>query len=454
MRFLRPGSLLSTASGLWVVDEFQPVAAIVDPRSGAVVDVVGWSEVPAAARLMWPGPALMTDGSSVWAQQDRFGPLLGIGPGGVRSAAWTDGMQLAACGSGEAWCMAAPPNQELLQGADAQPTPLTDFGLSTVLRVRADGRQDRLMIDRPVRALHCTGGALVIEVDDDPSTVRHLGVDTYEVRRTSRYLSVPWGADLPAQLTVTAGTGTVQRPAGIRRPPSDLALAWYEQSDDPRGQLDAAGLRWRVGRTWQQEDTEYRAPWLPVLATGHDADGDTVCRFDLGPGMVVTARPIAGDTAVGVAVARPGPGRPVELLALSPAAGTVTTLLGAGAVDITELCWPLVPRPVEADSYAMQVLARNSSAERYWNDGGQVKPLARGMSEVSTRLDGAWPDTHLEWTFRWTQRPGLTLRRRVPLFDELGRLAPPEFADIHLMEDLETGAIPVAAASRDGILDI
>lgn len=350
--------------------------------------------------------------------------------------------------------MAAPPNQELLQGADAQPTPLTDFGWSTLLRVRADRQQDRVMINRPVRALHATVEAVIIEVDDDPSTLRHLGVDTYEVLRTRRYLPVPWGADLPTQLTVTADTSTGQRPTGIRRPPSDLAMSWYEQTDEPRGQLHAAGLQWRLGRTWQERDTEHRAPWLPVLATAHDEDGNTVRRFDLGPGNVVTARAIAGDTAVGVAIARPGPGRPVELLSLSPTADTVTTLLGANAVDITGSCWPLVPRPGEADSYAMQVLTRNSSVERYWNDGDKVKPLARGMSEVATRLTGPWPDTHLEWTFRWTQRPGLTLRRRVPLYDELGRPAPPEYADIHLMEDLETGAIPVAAAARDGILDI
>lgn len=170
-------------------------------------------------------------------------------------------------------------------------------------------------------------------------------------------------------------------------------MSWYEQSDDPRAQLHAAGLRWRLGRTWQEGDTEHRAPSLPVLATAHDEDGNTVRRFDLGPGNVVTARAIAGDAAVGVVIGRPGPGRPMELLSLSPKADTVTvtTLLGADTVDVTGLCWPLVPRPVEADSDATQVLSRNSSVERYWNDGDKVKPLARGMSEVATRLTGPGP---------------------------------------------------------------
>lgn len=112
-------------------------------------------------------------------------------------------------------------------------------------------------------------------------------------------------------------------------------------------------------------------------------------------------------------------------MSLSPVEDTITTLLGADTVDITELCWPLVPRPVEANSYTAQILARNSSLQQYWHGDDGVRPLAGGMTEVTTRLYGQWPHTHLEWTFRWTQRPGLTLRRRVPLYDELGRLAHP-----------------------------
>lgn len=451
MRFLRPGSLLSLESGLWVVDEFQPVAAIIDPDSGHILDVVSWPEVPAAAGHAWPGPALMSDRSLVWVQQERSGPLLRIGSDGSRSVAWTDGLQLAACGPGEAWCMSAPPGQELVQGADAQPMALTDCGLSTVLRVGGDGRQDRLMVNRPVRALHVTADALVIEVDDDPWQLRHLGVDTYEVVRTSRYLPLPWGTDLPMQLVVTADTGSQQQPAGFQPPLPYLAMTWYEQTEDP--QLHATGLRWRLGRTWQN-DTQQRSPWLPVLVTAHDDADNIVGRFDLGPGDIVTARSIAGDTAVAVAIARPGPSRPVELLSLSPTDDTITTMLSADSVDITGLGWPLAPRPVEADSYTAQILARNSSLQQYWHGDDGVQPLVHGMTEVTTRLDGQWPDTHLEWTFHWTHRPGPTLRRRVPLYDELGRLAPPEYADIHLMEDLDTGAIPIAPTAHHGILDI
>jgi hypothetical protein len=42
----------------------------------------------------------------------------------------------------------------------------------------------------------------------------------------------------------------------------------------------------------------------------------------------------------------------------------------------------------------------------------------------------------------------------VPLFDELGRIAPPHFAGVHLDEDLATDDLPPAAAARDGVLEV
>ena len=69
-------------------------------------------------------------------------------------------------------------------------------------------------------------------------------------------------------------------------------------------------------------------------------------------------------------------------------------------------------------------------------------------------MSGNGPSTQLEWTFAFEGYPGVRLRRRVPLFDELGRVTEPDYAAIHLMEDLDTLALPPAGAARDGILDI
>ncbi len=101
-----------------------------------------------------------------------------------------------------------------------------------------------------------------------------------------------------------------------------------------------------------------------------------------------------------------------------------------------------------------KIRAINGSLQTYWNGSAGVRPQAGGLTDATTTLDGPWPDTHLQWTFRWAARPGLILRRRVRLYDELGRPAPLEYAAIHLMEDLETGAVPPSSEACDGILDI
>lgn len=71
-------------------------------------------------------------------------------------------------------------------------------------------------------------------------------------------------------------------------------------------------------------------------------------------------------------------------------------------------------------------------------------PALTGVGDARTRLIGQWPVRQLEWTFSHPSRPGLRLRRQLDLYDRLGRPAPPEYSDIHPMEDLCTDARPPA----------
>lgn len=125
-------------------------------------------------------------------------------------------------------------------------------------------------------------------------------------------------------------------------------------------------------------------------------------------------------------------------------------------VDISAHCWPLGPAPVDADSYARSQRDRFSDLDHAWHDveTGDSGPLADGTSNWICDLDGSWPHTRLVITFSHRDYPGVRLRRSVPLFDEIGRIDPPEFADIHLMEDLDTGNLPPASAAVDGLLDV
>jgi hypothetical protein len=60
----------------------------------------------------------------------------------------------------------------------------------------------------------------------------------------------------------------------------------------------------------------------------------------------------------------------------------------------------------------------------------------------------------VELTFTRHTRPGLTLRRRLRLFDEVGRIIRPDFALVHVDETLATNQIPPASAAQDGFLDL
>ncbi len=141
-------------------------------------------------------------------------------------------------------------------------------------------------------------------------------------------------------------------------------------------------------------------------------------------------------------VARPD--ATTEVFALNPDTADVSVLLGPGAVDITELGWPMVTQPVQADSYVAQV--RDQWSRLSFGEG-------RPFDEHATLL-GQWPDTQLEWTFRWSTRPGLILRRRVALFDQLGRIDYPEDATMDLMETVDSGLIPPAEDAVNGYLDL
>lgn len=158
-------------------------------------------------------------------------------------------------------------------------------------------------------------------------------------------------------------------------------------------------------------------------------------------------------TAHGLALAltrpgshRHGPGDDVEVLLLHADRPEPSVLMAGADLDVTALGWPLPPRPVELRSYLREVMARHGrSVVR--------RPSVDVMSEVRTRLVGPWPDTHLEWTFRLERRPGVRLRRRVALFDDLGRVQEPEYAIVTLDEDLATWRIPPLDLARDGVLD-
>ncbi|MBB2893743.1 hypothetical protein [Flexivirga oryzae] len=164
----------------------------------------------------------------------------------------------------------------------------------------------------------------------------------------------------------------------------------------------AGGLKWWAGSPDDEGFASRR-----VLAVGHEPEtGGEVVTADLVLGLVNSAQAIGDE--LWVAVAR------------APA------------------------RPVTAD-YGVDVLAVAAD--------GVTSALSDGLSAPSVTVEGDWPDTRIVVMFRHTRRPGLLLRRTLPVFDEEGRPVDHEYPDIYLMEDLDTGHLAPAEDAVDGILD-
>jgi hypothetical protein len=438
-RYLRPGRLIELESGLWAVDAVQPVAAVLDPETGDVRQVIGWPELPppAPGEEQWPPPRVLGDGdgTALWAQQAPDGPLVRITPKGVETAAWTGGLHLTATGPGVAWCASAGPDQELVQGEDGVPADRP--GPDRLLRVAASGETRTVHTENTVRSVHSTPEALLVEVDVEPWHLNDLGADTYEVEWETRWLRLPHDAEVPDVLALSTHEVRIGE-----RPTEDdggrFHGSWYDTDDEEP--IRALGFDWYLG--WSVGEDAGTPLWRRVVASAN-RDHEQVHGWDLGDGTVVAAATAAGRLVVAVARGASTPEEGVDLIALQPGAEDAETLLAADVLEIQDHGWPVGPRPLDADSYTRQLLAVQSQAV-----------VSNDVAELRVELLGEWPLTRLAWTFSLPTHPGVRIRRQVRLFDELGRINPPLYADVHLAEDLVTKELPPADAAVDGLLDI
>jgi hypothetical protein len=459
-RYLRPAILQVVANELWVVDVVQPVAAVVDPTSGSLLRVVSWPALPPAAEHRWQGEWLaLSDGEALWVQAGS-GAAARVLPDGevvvatVHTTTDTQPFRLAAAGPRGAWLAPDPPPQHITRAADAPPP---DHGWSRVLLAAPDGSVRVVVVEHPVLDVVGTGSGTALAVDTGHGARRDLGAGHWSWEPETAWLLVP--DDEPVPERIAADTAPRMDPPTV--PCSAIAgsglFLWHPDTlDDPEGRHEApiepaGGLVWRAGWNARSGSFVRRS-----IATGEDpASGEVRHRVELGPGAV---RSLAGTPdSLFVAAGRPDPAHglhpsetaPGAVLAVDPADGRVRELLAADSVDVSAHLRPPGDPPADADSYVRYWA-------RYWGDvDGRVAPVTGRMRNGRVEVTGAWPETALEITFDWAPLPGWRLRRRLPLFDELGRPTPPEYSDVHLGEDLATGKIPpVPPGAAGGVLDL
>ncbi|WP_369054900.1 hypothetical protein [Kineococcus terrestris] len=466
MRTLRPGRLFTTTAGVWVLDEVQPVAAVLDPADGGLRRLVSWTRLPPPP----PGRAAVVraDDEALWVQNDPRGPLLRVPVEEPGTAVWAGGLTLSVAAGSSAWCTSVPPAQEIVHGAGAAPVGWA--GMGTLLRADADGRVQRVVTDHPLRGLRTGAEAVWAQLDVEPWSLRELGAGAHEVVWSSRWVPLPRTGDLPEQVNAEDGQEAV---------PDDTVLEhvgdgfWHGYAFDPRSSVDsgtavrAGRWTWRTGRYVSEGDDPDSG--RRVVAAAFPTPGGVGAGGAGGAGAGAAGLiDLAGDARSRVVAATAAGDRLVVVVADDQAPSRVLAVdattrsvqpwpIGnepGGELDITAACWPLHPRPMDADSYTRQVLQDWSRLEDYWHGPAGTQPLAAGMSAVQVRLVGPWPTTRLECTFAFAPYRGLRLRRRLALFDELGAIAVPEHAQIHLMEDLDTRHLPPLQDAVDGVLDI
>ena len=118
--------------------------------------------------------------------------------------------------------------------------------------------------------------------------------------------------------------------------------------------------------------------------------------------------------------------------------------------------WQLVQLSRAQREQAVTAMAGQfTNAHRYWQlDDGGTAPLSEGMEDVQVQVIGAWPRTRIEVSFTHPHYPLGRMCRTIEVFDAAGRIRFNPYADINLMEDLDTCALLDPAQARDGVLQV
>ncbi|PFG98896.1 hypothetical protein A8924_6422 [Saccharopolyspora erythraea NRRL 2338] len=436
-RFLRPGHLVPLDGLLWVLDEFQPVAALVDPDTALPRAVVDWRELPPPApdSATW----VVTDHYRLWVQQGTGGPIGRVDEGGLRQVADPGGADLVAVGRGAAWCVdSRSPDPGTPGGPGVAPVPPPRPG-SRLVVVAEDGGARTIAVDRPTESVTPRPDGIYLRVHGKPPTAVPMGDPRtvtgwgYAYHAEHLRLTEP----LPDRIEYEQYE---KREPDMEPPLWNLGGAgpwtpWHDPEEVTRYGLRAGGLRWALGALAHQPLGDR----YPLVATGHDPEsGRERVRVDLGTGW-----PRAAAECGGFLWALAGT-RTRQLLRIDPLSARAEALPQVGSIDIADRCWPLVGFDAdEVEEHAERERARFEDAGRYLR-----------LSDARSEIEGEWPDLRVRLAFRHPHLPGGWLRRRWRVFDEVGRPTSETHADVHLMEDLETGQLPPPEEAVDGVLDI
>jgi hypothetical protein len=459
-RWFRPARILSSGDIVWLVDESRPAAVAI---RGDELDLTLWAD----GGLPDDGPRAVSDGLGGIVVQDASS-VTWVGSRAGSAPVGSDELFLSAADGEFAWLVdGGTPDYEipgmpdsLVEMDDSVPDGSGAEQGGRLVAVSRSGRRSEIATDLPVRAVEIDGDEVVVIFAERP--VAHERNYGWTMEYPTSELRVTRGQILSGSLS-GAPTRRVNSPDfdpddmfDVSGGDGTIRWAWLET--DPRVVLRhgvrAAGLIWWVGA-----DREGDAINRRVLIRGHDREtGRTVLSVDGGLGLVGEVGAVGDELWIVVSrqrLLRVANSRGVEVIAVS-GDGAVRSVHAPNSIDISATRPEMGARPNndEIDAAIEAIRSQFDHVESYWRDNdGNIHPLADGITEPGVEVRGDWPDTTVAVLVRHPSRPGL-LRRTFAVFDERGQVIDHEYADIGLMEDLDTGYLTPATEAVDGVLEI
>ena len=142
---------------------------------------------------------------------------------------------------------------------------------------------------------------------------------------------------------------------------------------------------------------------------------------------------------------------------LADPGGSTLVVAAPGRSGVRELrisldCRPWMPRPqipagLDSQQFEHDQLdsLRGAFLGGWHTSEGGTRPFIEGVTFDSIDIRGEFPDRAVVALFHAADRPGIQFGRRWRLYDELGNPVDHEYAEIHLMEDVESagGGLPL-----------
>jgi hypothetical protein len=445
-RFLRPAYLIPCREMVWLVDEYWPVAAALD--AAGIVTVVGW-RAPDAAGQNATERTVVADGMGIVVQDGE--QVAWARPAGSTVQHVGRGLTLVAGDPEVAWFA----DRTAVDPGDPRSAPVAErmpLPPGRIVALGRDGTRRTVLTPRPVTKIDIAGSDVVVTLARRP--VAHaMGSTGWRFEYPTSTVQVDRD-----ELFVDGLARAVAVPADKAGPGAGRSGGWSWLESDPhlvrRYGVSSGGLLWWAGAPTDGDRIDRRA-----IVVGHGPTAvEEVLRIDLGPGLVHSVHAVGDELWVAVARRRSlafvPRDRGVDVLAVSPM-GTVRVVHSADSIDVIASAPPLRrPASQEIEDHVRRVSRMFENLDEYWRTAdGVTQPLVQGLTDPSVAVEGGWPRTRLLVTLKHPQRPGVLLRRTLPLFDDAGQPIDHEYAVIHLMEDLDTHHIAPATEAVDGVLD-